>query len=109
VVALVFPSFRDGRAYSQARLLRETLWFSGRIARHGQVLRDQFVFMLRAASNAFEVKKQSDARRRLPTRQNVTRCSISRPAMAALQRSTADELRHSKVPAMNALGTSGGI
>ena len=29
LVALVFPKFRDGRAYSQARLLRETYGFGG--------------------------------------------------------------------------------
>jgi uncharacterized protein (DUF934 family) len=60
-VALVFPSFRDGRAYSQARLLRERHGFEGELRATGQVLRDQFVFMLRAGFNAFEVKKQSDA------------------------------------------------
>ena len=61
VVALVFPSFRDGRAYSQARLLRERLGYSGELRATGQVLRDQFVFMLRAGFDAFEVKKDSDA------------------------------------------------
>lgn len=61
VVALVFPSFRDGRAYSQARLLRERHGYDGELRAIGQVLRDQFVFMLRAGFDAFEVKKQSDA------------------------------------------------
>ena len=61
VVALVFPSFRDGRAYSQARLLRERYGFDGELRATGQVLRDQFVFMLRAGFDAFEVKKESDA------------------------------------------------
>jgi uncharacterized protein (DUF934 family) len=61
VVALVFPSFRDGRAYSQARLLRERHGFAGELRATGQVLRDQFVFMLRAGFDAFEVKKDSDA------------------------------------------------
>jgi len=61
VVALVFPSFRDGRAYSQARLLRERYAFEGELRATGQVLRDQFVFMLRAGFDAFEVKKDSDA------------------------------------------------
>jgi uncharacterized protein (DUF934 family) len=61
VVALVFPSFRDGRAYSQARLLRERHQFKGELRATGQVLRDQFVFMLRAGFDAFEVKKDSDA------------------------------------------------
>jgi uncharacterized protein (DUF934 family) len=61
VIALVFPTFRDGRAYSQARLLRERHGYDGELRATGQVLRDQFVFMLRAGFNAFEVKKQSDA------------------------------------------------
>jgi uncharacterized protein (DUF934 family) len=60
-VALVFPSFRDGRAYSQARLLRERFGYRGELRATGQVLRDQFVFMLRAGFDAFEVKKDSDA------------------------------------------------
>jgi uncharacterized protein (DUF934 family) len=61
VVALVFPSFRDGRAYSQARLLRERHGYDGELRATGQVLRDQFVFMQRAGFDAFEVKKESDA------------------------------------------------
>ena len=61
VVALAFPSFRDGRAYSQARLLRERYGYRGQLRATGQVLRDQFLFMLRAGFDAFEVKKQCDA------------------------------------------------
>jgi uncharacterized protein (DUF934 family) len=60
-VALVFPSFRDGRAYSQARLLRERHGYDGEMRATGQVLRDQFVFMSRAGFDAFEVKKDADA------------------------------------------------
>ncbi len=60
-VALVFPTFRDGRAYSQARLLRERYLYRGELRATGQVLRDQFVFMLRAGFDAFDVKKQADA------------------------------------------------
>ena len=60
-VALVFPTFRDGRAYSQARLLRERFSYRGELRATGQVLRDQFVFMLRAGFDSFEVKKESDA------------------------------------------------
>ncbi len=61
VIALVFPTFRDGRAYSQARLLRERYGYRRELRATGQVLRDQFVFMLRAGFDAFEVKKESDA------------------------------------------------
>ena len=61
VIALIFPTFRDGRAYSQARLLRERHGYRGELRATGQVLRDQFLFMLRAGFDAFEVKKASDA------------------------------------------------
>lgn len=60
-IALVFPIFRDGRAYSQARLLRERHKFKGELRATGQVLRDQFLFMIRAGFDAFEVKKEKDA------------------------------------------------
>jgi uncharacterized protein (DUF934 family) len=61
LVALVFPTFRDGRAYSQARLLRERYHFRGELRATGQVLRDQFLFLQRAGFDVFEVKKQADA------------------------------------------------
>jgi uncharacterized protein (DUF934 family) len=61
IIALLFPTFRDGRAYSQARLLRERHGYRGELRATGQVLRDQFLFMLRAGFDAFEVKKPADA------------------------------------------------
>jgi uncharacterized protein (DUF934 family) len=62
LIALVFPKFKDGRAYSQARLLRETHGFSGTLRATGDVLRDQFHFLVRAGFDSFEVKKEADAR-----------------------------------------------
>ncbi len=61
LIALAFPVFRDGRAYSQARILREQYGFQGELRATGQVLRDQFLFMLRAGFDAFEVAKDADA------------------------------------------------
>ncbi len=61
LVGLVFPSFRDGRAYSQARLLRERHEFRGELRATGQVLRDQLLFLQRAGFDAFEVTKEKDA------------------------------------------------
>jgi uncharacterized protein (DUF934 family) len=61
LVALVFPSFRDGRAYSQARQLRERYDFRGELRATGDVLRDQFLFLIRAGFDALEVKKDGDA------------------------------------------------
>jgi uncharacterized protein (DUF934 family) len=62
LIALNFPKFRDGRAYSQARLLRETYGFRGTLRATGDVLRDQFHFLVRAGFDSFEVKKPADAR-----------------------------------------------
>jgi uncharacterized protein (DUF934 family) len=59
---LVVPKFKDGRAYSQARLLRERHGFRGELRATGDVLRDQFQFLLRAGFDAFEVKKPADAK-----------------------------------------------
>jgi uncharacterized protein (DUF934 family) len=61
LIALEFPVFRDGRAYTQARRLRERYSFTGEIRATGDVLRDQFLFMVRAGFNAFEVRKEADA------------------------------------------------
>jgi uncharacterized protein (DUF934 family) len=61
LVALVFPTFKDGRAFSQARLIRERYGFRGELRATGQVLRDQFLFLLRAGFDAFEVTKDADA------------------------------------------------
>ena len=40
VVALEFPKFNDGRALSQARLLRERFGYRGEIRATGKVVRD---------------------------------------------------------------------
>ncbi|MEP9379424.1 DUF934 domain-containing protein [Aquabacter sp. CN5-332] len=60
VVALDFPKFRDGRAYSQARRLRERLGYTGELRASGNVLRDQFLFMVRCGFDAFEITKLAD-------------------------------------------------
>ncbi|MFN3350008.1 DUF934 domain-containing protein [Pseudorhodoplanes sp.] len=62
MIALVFPTFKDGRAYSQARTLRERLGFTGELRATGDVLRDQFLFLHRAGFDAFEVRKPEDAK-----------------------------------------------
>lgn len=56
LVALEFPKFADGRAYSQARLLRERYGYAGEIRATGDVLRDQLFFMTRSGFNAFELR-----------------------------------------------------
>ena len=62
-VALEFPVFSDGRAYSQARALREHHRYRGELRATGQVLQDQFAFMLRTGFDSFDVPKPCDAAR----------------------------------------------
>src|SRR5271156_1369441 len=62
LIALEFPKFRDGRAYSQARLLRGQYSFRGTLRATGDILRDQFNFLVRAGFDSFDVKKAADAR-----------------------------------------------
>jgi uncharacterized protein (DUF934 family) len=54
LVALAFPKFRDGRQYSNARLLRERYGYKGEIRAVGDVLLDQGGFMVRCGADAFE-------------------------------------------------------
>ena len=61
VIALTFPSFKDGRAYSSARLLRDRFGYEGELRAVGNVLRDQFQFMARCGFDAVEAQKSSDA------------------------------------------------
>ena len=60
VVALEFPKFADGRAYSQARLLRERFGYQGEIRAVGEVLRDQLFFMARSGFDAFVLRADQD-------------------------------------------------
>ena len=55
LIALVFPTFRDGRPYSMARLVRERHGYTGELRATGDVSRDQFLFMYRCGFDAFEV------------------------------------------------------
>lgn len=60
VIALEFPTFADGRAYSQARILRERHGFTGELRATGNVLRDQLLYLHRCGFDAFTVA-ESDA------------------------------------------------
>ncbi|HEY2179423.1 MAG TPA: DUF934 domain-containing protein [Caulobacteraceae bacterium] len=54
LVALEFPKFKDGRAYSAARILRDRLGFTGEVRAVGDVLLEQARFMIRCGFDAFE-------------------------------------------------------
>jgi uncharacterized protein (DUF934 family) len=55
VIVLEFPVFRDGRAFSWARMLRERLNFTGEIRGTGHFLYDQINYMKRVGFDAWNV------------------------------------------------------
>lgn len=61
LVVLNFPKFTDGRAYSQARLLRERLGYTGELRAAGQVYIDQIPFMLRCGFDSFSSSQKGFA------------------------------------------------
>ena len=60
-IDLVFPKFTDGRAYSQAFLLRRRLGFAGELRATGDVLIDQLVHMQRTGFDMAVLKDGVDA------------------------------------------------
>jgi uncharacterized protein (DUF934 family) len=55
LIALEFPKFRDGRAFSWARILRTRLGFTGEIRAVGDFLYDQVNYQHRVGFNAWIV------------------------------------------------------
>ena len=60
-VDLHFPNFTDGRAFSQAYLLRRRLKFAGDIRATGDVLIDQLVQMQRTGFSSAVLREGVDA------------------------------------------------
>ncbi|MGH8348729.1 MAG: DUF934 domain-containing protein [Pseudomonas sp.] len=61
LIALDFPSFRDGRGYSQAYLLRTRLGWTGELRAIGDVLRDQLSHMRQCGFDSFAVREDKSA------------------------------------------------
>lgn len=55
VVEVEFPKFTDGRAYSQARILRDRLGYKGEVRAIGTILRDTYAHMVRCGIDAFDL------------------------------------------------------
>ncbi len=61
LIALHFPAFTDGRAYSQARIITTQLNYTAELRATGNVLVDQGVFMSRCGFDAFEIDDRQPA------------------------------------------------
>ena len=54
-IDLDFPKFTDGRAFSQARILRDKLGYRGELRAVGTILRDQYLYMTRCGIDSVEL------------------------------------------------------
>jgi uncharacterized protein (DUF934 family) len=59
-IVLNFPTHADGRAYTQARLLRDRFGFKGNIRATGDVMYDQLSYMYRCGFSQFELREDQD-------------------------------------------------
>jgi uncharacterized protein (DUF934 family) len=55
LIALDFPKFADGRAFSLAQLLRQRFGYKGELRAIGEVLLDELALMLRCGFDSFEI------------------------------------------------------
>ena len=92
LVALEFPTFRDGRPYSTARLLRERYDYKGELRAVGYVLRDQLLFMMRCGFVSFQYSGKGLAEEALQAFDEITVTYQS----ALDQRSVAAMIRNSQ-------------
>ncbi len=96
LVALDFPAFKDGRAFSYARILRERYGFTGELRATGEVLRDQLFFMHRCGFDAYEVADDSTISDWQDVLAEISVCY----QRAADKRRSVLELRHRRSDAM---------
>ena len=61
VIAVNFPKFVDGRAYSTASLLRQRYHYQGELRAVGDVLHDQLFFMQRVGFDSYALKDGKNA------------------------------------------------
>ena len=58
VLALAFPKFGDGRAFSLARLARERHGFAGELRAVGDILFDRIAYMLRCGFDSLDIANE---------------------------------------------------
>ena len=102
LVALHFPKWSDGRAYSQAHLLRARWGFAGEIRATGEVLVDMLPLLQRTGFDAVVLRpdqSQDDARRALTFFPGHYQGDVADPRpLFAKPPGTADELARKAVP-----------
>jgi len=61
IVCLAFPKFKDGRAFTQARLIRQRFGFAGELRACGHVLPDQALYLRRVGVDAVQIEDEARA------------------------------------------------
>ncbi|MEH6626854.1 MAG: DUF934 domain-containing protein [Motiliproteus sp.] len=72
LIAVDFPSFADGRGFSQARLLKDSYGFSGELRAVGDVTWDRLRFMHRCGFNAYEIADERYSEKMLAAFDEIT-------------------------------------
>ncbi len=60
LIELDFPAFTDGRAFSQAHLLRDRYHYQGEIRAIGSFMADQVFYLSSVGVNAFQLKTEKE-------------------------------------------------
>jgi uncharacterized protein (DUF934 family) len=60
IIAVHFPTFKDGRGYSTAYLLRTRYGYTGELRAIGDIQRDQLFYLQRVGFNAFAIRADKD-------------------------------------------------
>jgi len=63
LVVVQLPKFKDGRAFTTARILRERYGYKGEIRATGHILPDQYVLLLRVGVTSVELAEDADPKR----------------------------------------------
>ena len=72
LIVLDMHPFADGRSFTQARIIRGQLGYSGELRVRGDFLRDQMFFLSRVGVDAFEFPDDVDIQDRLKAFQEFT-------------------------------------
>jgi uncharacterized protein (DUF934 family) len=92
LIAVEFPTFRDGRGYSSATLLRRRYHFTGELRAIGDVLVDQVFFMKRVGFSTFALRADQSkdaAQAALKTFSDAYQASVDQPLPHYRRRSVA--------------------
>ena len=73
-IEIEFPSFADGRGYSQARLLRRRYGYDGELRAVGDIRRDELDLLNRCGFNSLELPADVDLTDALKAFDEITVC-----------------------------------